>query len=272
MNYMITSSSNITILLNYSLDPFALKKPDKLNIDSCIWGLFFSLAFSLTLFQRCEYIAEAEKPTKEETSEKDGGVESEAGDNNLDAETDAEIEDIKKRLAEMHEEAQKIEALRDSVASQESAATQNGPEVDSRSIYVGNVDYSTTPAELAEFFKSCGTVNRVTIRSDKFGTPKGFAYVEFKEQDSVVNAMILNETEFKGRPLKISPKRTNIPGMAARGRGGGRGRGRGRENFSHKLFSVKSASWVSTCQGEHFADLVADLVAFWLVALDEQQQ
>ncbi len=39
-----------------------------------------------------------------------------------------------------------------------------------------------------------------------------FAYVEFKDQDAVVNAVILNESEFKGRQLKITPKRTNIHG------------------------------------------------------------
>ncbi len=36
------------------------------------------------------------------------------------------------------------------------------------------VDYSTTPEELQEFFSACGTVNRVTILCDKFtGHPKG---------------------------------------------------------------------------------------------------
>ena len=30
--------------------------------------------------------------------------------------------------------------------------------------------------------------------------------------------MILNETPFKGRPLKISPKRTNVPGWGKKGK------------------------------------------------------
>merc|ERR1719266_3135348 len=71
-------------------------------------------------------------------------------------------------------------------------------EADSKSIYVGNVDYSTSPEELKEFFQSCGIVNRITILCDKWtGQPKGYAYIEFKDQDAVVNAMILNETTFK---------------------------------------------------------------------------
>ena len=45
-------------------------------------------------------------------------------------------------------------------------------EVDARSVYVGNVDYAVTPEELQVHFQSCGTVNRVTILSDRFGNPK----------------------------------------------------------------------------------------------------
>ena len=49
----------------------------------------------------------------------------------------------------------------------------------------------------------CGTVNRVTILTDKFGRPKGFAYVEFFERESVKNALLLNESELLGRKLKV---------------------------------------------------------------------
>ncbi|EXC21079.1 Polyadenylate-binding protein 2 [Morus notabilis] len=98
--------------------------------------------------------------------------------------------------------------------SSSATATQaEKEEVDSRSIYVGNVDYACTPEEVQQHFQSCGTVNRVTILTDKFGQPKGFAYVEFVEIDAVQNALLLNESELHGRQLKVSAKRTNIPGM-----------------------------------------------------------
>lgn len=45
----------------------------------------------------------------------------------------------------------------------------------SHSIYVGQVDYSTTPEELLAHFEACGTVERVTIVCDKLtGKPKGY--------------------------------------------------------------------------------------------------
>lgn len=65
------------------------------------------------------------------------------------------------------------------------------------------MDYSCTPEEVQQHFQSCGTVNRVTIRTDQFGQPKGYAYVEFVEPEAVQEALLLNETELHGRPLKV---------------------------------------------------------------------
>jgi polyadenylate-binding protein 2 len=93
-------------------------------------------------------------------------------------------------------------------------------EADARSVYVGQVDYSATPEELQEHFASCGTVNRVTIICDRFGNPKGFAYIEFAETEAVEAAVVLNDSEFKGRQLKVTPKRTNVHGFG--GKGGGK--------------------------------------------------
>lgn len=133
------------------------------------------------------------------------------------------LEDMKKRLKEIEEEASALREMQARVekemgATQEdsssAAATQaEKEEVDSRSIYVGNVDYSCTPEEVQQHFQSCGTVNRVTILTDKFGQPKGFAYVEFVEIEAVQNALLLNESELHGRQLKVSAKRTNLPGL-----------------------------------------------------------
>lgn len=65
------------------------------------------------------------------------------------------------------------------------------------------VDYGCAPEEVQQHFQSCGTVNRVTILTDKYGQPKGFAYVEFLEQEAVQEALVLNESELHGRQLKV---------------------------------------------------------------------
>ncbi|GER30068.1 polyadenylate-binding protein [Striga asiatica] len=133
-----------------------------------------------------------------------------------------ELDDMKKRLKEMEDEAAALREMQAKV-EQEMGSVQGDPasasnpanreEVDSRSVFVGNVDYACTPEEVQQHFQSCGTVNRVTIRTDKFGQPKGYAYVEFLETEAVEQALLLNESELHGRQLKVSAKRTNIPGM-----------------------------------------------------------
>ena len=147
-------------------------------------------------------------------------------------EVDEELEEMKKRVAALEEleaESEKLREMQESLGGSLPGSPATGhrappsdpekEELDSRSVYVGSVDYKATPEELQKHFQACGTVNRVTIMVDKFtGRPKGFAYIEFVDKEAVDNAVLLNESTFKGRELKVSPKRTNIPGMGRRPR------------------------------------------------------
>ncbi|XP_028812916.1 embryonic polyadenylate-binding protein 2 [Denticeps clupeoides] len=98
--------------------------------------------------------------------------------------TDPELEAIKVRVLELEDEDEKLREVlykpEDITLDSPLAALyyrvthEERIEVDNRSVYVGNVDYGTTAAELAFHFNGCGTVNRVTILCDKFtGHPKG---------------------------------------------------------------------------------------------------
>lgn len=137
----------------------------------------------------------------------------------------AELERMKRHVAEMEAEAAKLREMQTALDNESAGLQESREDVDSRSVYVGNVDYGATPEELQAHFAPCGSINRITILCDKFtGHPKGFAYVEFTEPSLVAQALVLNESEFRGRPLKVTSKRTNVPFMgAARGRGRGRG-------------------------------------------------
>ncbi|GER49081.1 polyadenylate-binding protein [Striga asiatica] len=146
------------------------------------------------------------------------------------------LENLRRKLEEVEKEADEIRQVmakleKERRAAQDIVEGQNGGSVvavklepkveiiepkeesDTRSIFVGNVDYACTAEEVQQHFQSCGTINRVTIMLDTFGQPKGFAYVEFMEVEAVQNALLLNESELRGRQLKVSVKRTNIPGM-----------------------------------------------------------
>lgn len=170
-------------------------------------------------------------------------------DTTVDDDHDPEIEAIKSRVREMEEEAEKLKemqkaaeelsptpvaaalAAHSSAMTSPTAAMADKGETDARSVYVGNVDYAATATDLEQHFHGCGSVNRVTILCDRYtGNPKGFAYVEFTDKDSVEVASQLNDSLFKGRQIKVTPKRTNIPGLSTtnrfpRSRGRGRGRG-----------------------------------------------
>ncbi|XP_050521982.1 polyadenylate-binding protein 2 isoform X1 [Daktulosphaira vitifoliae] len=172
--------------------------------------------------------------------------------NNVDSQTsaDSDLEVIRARVREMEEEAEKLKKLQSQVdqemsntpvlSSANSSKTsstynlseQEKAEADARSVYVGNVDYAATAEELEAHFHGCGSINRVTILCNKFdGHPKGFAYIEFADMDSVNTAMAMDDSLFRGRQIKVNPKRTNKPGIsttnrpvASRGRGMYRGR------------------------------------------------
>jgi RNA recognition motif-containing protein len=73
-------------------------------------------------------------------------------------------------------------------------------------IYVGNLPYSATEADLRELFSQFGEVTAVTLIMDKFsGQSKGFGFVEMArnaEADAAIKG--LNETSFKGRNIKVN--------------------------------------------------------------------
>ncbi|KAI8821475.1 uncharacterized protein EV422DRAFT_528250 [Fimicolochytrium jonesii] len=144
-------------------------------------------------------------------------------------ELDKEVLAMQARIQEMEAEARKLQEMQAQVDKDMGSANgeESKEDVDSRSIYIGNVDYSATPEDIQAHFQSCGTINRVTILCDKWtGHPKGYAYVEFADPAIVTNALVLNDSLFKGRPIKVTAKRTNVPGMLrGRGRGGFRGGG-----------------------------------------------
>ncbi|XP_035229853.1 polyadenylate-binding protein 2-like isoform X2 [Stegodyphus dumicola] len=135
---------------------------------------------------------------------------------------------IKARVKEMEEESENIDRLQREVAKLHTRSIPPGfmsvnyeekVEIDSRSIYVGNVDYGATAEELEQHFHGCGSINRVTIQCDKYtGHPKGFAYIEFADKESVITSTAFDESVFRGRLIKVLPKRTNHPGISTTNR------------------------------------------------------
>jgi RNA recognition motif-containing protein len=74
-------------------------------------------------------------------------------------------------------------------------------------IYVGNLSYNVTGADLRESFSRFGEVSQVNLITDKFtGESKGFGFVEMasnSEADAAIKG--LNGTDLHGRNITVNP-------------------------------------------------------------------
>ena len=99
-------------------------------------------------------------------------------------------------------------------------------------IYVGNLAYSVSSDDLQELFSQAGQVQSATVITDKFsGQSKGFGFVEMTTAQEVADAIRrFNDTDLKGRNIKVNEARPRESSFGNRDRGGG-GANRGRNRW-----------------------------------------
>jgi len=97
----------------------------------------------------------------------------------------------------------------------------------SRKIYVGNLPWSTTSADLEAMFSPHGAVRAAEVISDReTGRSRGFGFVEMETDEGLQAAIsALNGHEVNGRPLTVNEARERTPRAGGGGGGGGGGRG-----------------------------------------------
>ena len=102
-------------------------------------------------------------------------------------------------------------------------------------LYVGNLSYNVSEADLQALFAQAGAVKSVALIKDKFsGQSKGFAFIEMENQADMQNAIsMFDGKEYQERPLSVSVAR---PREERRDFGGGNNRGGGNysNNRKHK--------------------------------------
>jgi len=76
-------------------------------------------------------------------------------------------------------------------------------------LFVGNLPYNTTEAELREHFSAVGPLTYVHLPTDReSGKPRGFAFVEFNDRSQAEEAVQrFNNQLFKGRPIAVNEAR-----------------------------------------------------------------
>ncbi len=99
----------------------------------------------------------------------------------------------------------------------------------SKKLYVGNLPYSATENSLKEMFAQFGTVESVSVITDRYtGQSKGFGFIELAnktEADAAIDKM--NGSELDGRTLKVSEAKPQAPRDRS-GQGDGYAGGRNR--------------------------------------------
>ncbi|MBY0459439.1 MAG: RNA-binding protein [Gemmataceae bacterium] len=93
----------------------------------------------------------------------------------------------------------------------------------SKNLYVGNLPFTTTQAELEQLFGQYGTVTKAQVISDReTGRSRGFGFVEMSSgADEAIAA--LHNAEYQGRRLTVNEAKPR----EERPRGGGGGYGGG---------------------------------------------
>jgi cold-inducible RNA-binding protein len=96
----------------------------------------------------------------------------------------------------------------------------------STKLYVGNLPYETTEADLQALFEASGQVATINIVRDRAtGQARGFAFVEMTDAEGAQRAIAeLDRHEVGGRSLSVNEARP----MPSRSNSGGFGGGRQR--------------------------------------------
>lgn len=96
-------------------------------------------------------------------------------------------------------------------------------------LYVGNLAYSVTNQDLETLFSQAGKVDSAVVVTDKFsGQSKGFGFVEMADSNEAAKAIeTLNDTDLKGRRIKIDEARPRTESSSRGGGGGGERRSGG---------------------------------------------
>ena len=100
-----------------------------------------------------------------------------------------------------------------------------------KKIFVGNLSFSTTSADLESLFSEMGTCESASVVTDRdTGRSRGFGFVEMSSASEAQKAIQeLNGKELQGRTLNVSEARERSGGGG--GGGGDRPRGGGGGGF-----------------------------------------
>lgn len=93
----------------------------------------------------------------------------------------------------------KIESIEDL-----GVVTEHDPSKDNRTVFVSNLDYSTTNEQIRDVFESVGTITELRLVKDFKGRSKGFCYIVFSSFNEMNEALKKDRVPIDGRPIFVS--------------------------------------------------------------------
>ena len=98
-----------------------------------------------------------------------------------------------------------------------------------KKVFVGNLAFATSGADLEALFASVGTVESATVVNDRdTGRSRGFGFVEMSSSTEASKAIAeLNGKDLGGRAINVSEAKEQSNGGGGRRGGGGGGYGGG---------------------------------------------
>jgi len=100
-----------------------------------------------------------------------------------------------------------------------------------KNLFVGNLSFQTTEADLRAFFEPYGKITRIHMAMDReTGLARGFGFIEMANDEEAKKAIAaLDGKELGGRNIKVNEARPKAERAAPRGNAPS---GRGRSSFS----------------------------------------
>lgn len=82
-----------------------------------------------------------------------------------------------------------------------------------KTIYVGNLAFTTTESEVRTLFEEFGTVHEVKMITDRgTGRFRGFGFVEMDDEETDAAISKLDGADFSGRTLRVNEARERPAG------------------------------------------------------------
>ncbi|KAF8349290.1 hypothetical protein F5887DRAFT_945363 [Amanita rubescens] len=96
------------------------------------------------------------------------------------------------------------------ISNPERKKTRTDQDANEKELYVAGLSKFTTEADLEKIFKTYGTLKGVRLARDESNQVKGFAFIEFEQEQDAIAALAANNHELKKRRIAVTMANSNI--------------------------------------------------------------